>query len=193
MKQDSSQGTYVDIKIKNRGFRFTVPRQYFGHVLVKMNNLKQFTYVLSSSVKCDYSTHRKLTAILWGSNKWPVTRLFRSLYFSHVHQHVAVSILAMLSKLHFSTITGSQFDYTSRPLLYRNIARSDKCCTQAWSFKNCMITYNVFAFLFRQWRSPGFRRLWSHQPEAAQVPEWLHEGEPLQTYILEMDFLNSKH
>lgn len=105
MKQDSSQGTYVDIKIKNRGFRFTVPRQYFGHVLVKMNNLKQFTYVLSSSVKCDYSTHRKLTAILWGSNKWPVTRLFRSLYFSHVHQHVAVSILAMLSKLHFSTIT----------------------------------------------------------------------------------------
>ena len=108
------------------------------------------------------TVHRKLTGILWGSNKWPVTRLFRSSYFSQVHQHFAVSTLAMLSKLHFSSPMGSQLDYLSQPSLQAplqeviNAIPSPDLLSPAWS--SMMSFHSLESQMHRtQWRALDLR------------------------------------
>lgn len=93
-----------------------------------------------------------------------------SLYFGHALQTPFLYPHGLTAWLPFTAFTAG------------TTSRSNKCYSQSWPFKPCMIIYDVFPLFgksnaqnpVKDSRPQGIR---SHQT-GTSVPEWLYEGEP---------------
>lgn len=105
------------------------------------------------------------------------------LYFGHVFQ--TPNSISLSSRAHSLTTLHGLHCIGALPEVI-NAAPRPGLSKPAWSPIMSFLSSLDNQMQRTQRRSPDFRRLWSHQPEAAPVSEWLHDGEPLQTYILEI-------